>query len=190
MTGPNVVVDPVTFTLVEFDAAQIAALVADAGSWIGLTDADEVRVRVDEGSPLALTRLESVDPIVLFIEGGAIEDPKKIRKLDPDGVQTVAVRLLARVADRRRPDFVGAPDEASLEVAELDCWEAWALGRAERHGLWVAQMRWRYRFRNHHGFTDVADAVFDRLWASDEMGWADIEAACAETAAVRPAVVA
>ncbi|MHB8467605.1 MAG: hypothetical protein ACYDH6_14040 [Acidimicrobiales bacterium] len=188
MSGIRVVVDPATFTLVEYDATEIQALVAAAGSWIGLGDSDEVRVRIDEGSPLARVTLESLDPIVLFVEGGAIEDVKRIRKLDPDAVQTVAVRMLARVADRRRADFAGAPDEAALAVAELDCWDAWALGRASRHGLRVPQMRWRYRFRNHHGFTDTADAVFDRLWAADDLGWADIEAACAETEAVRPVV--
>ena len=33
--------------------------------------------------------------------------------------------------------------------------------------------------------TDVADAVFDRLWASEDVTWADIVAACAETTAGR-----
>lgn len=188
MSGVSVVVDPVTFTLVSYDAGQIANLTAEVGGWLGLTDTDSVTVRVEEASPLARVTLESVEPIVLLIEGGAIENPKKIRVLDPEAVQIVATRLLARVADRRRPDFAGAPDEASLTVPQLDCWDAWALGRASRRGVNVPQMRWRYRFRNHHGFTDVADAVFDRLWAAEDLAWADIEQACAETAAVRPEV--
>ena len=33
------------------------------------------------------------------------------------------------------------------------------------------------------GFTDVADAAFERLWAADEITWADIRAVCAETGA-------
>lgn len=185
---PTVVVQPATFTLVDYDAAQIAALVTEAGGWAGLDDGDAVTVKVDEASPLALSRLDSVDPIELFVEGGAIEDVKKIRCLDPSAVQITAMRLLARVADRRRPGFAGAPDEAGLSVEQLDAWDAWALGRATRRGLAVPQMRWRYRFRNHHGFTDVADAVFDRLWGAEELTWADLEAACAETAAVRPEV--
>jgi hypothetical protein len=32
-----------------------------------------------------------------------------------------------------------------------------------------------------HGFSDAADRVFDRLWTSDTLTWADLEAACAET---------
>ncbi len=31
-----------------------------------------------------------------------------------------------------------------------------------------------YNFRNRHGFTDVADAAFERLWTSDGLDWAEI----------------
>ena len=33
------------------------------------------------------------------------------------------------------------------------------------------QQRWRYNFRNRHGFTDQVDAAFDRLWAER---WPDV----------------
>jgi hypothetical protein len=188
MTGTRVIVDPATFTLVNYDAAEIAGLVSRAAGWVGLGESDEVRVVVDESTPLARAHLESLEPIVLSVEGGAFEDQKRIRTLDPEAVLTITVRLLARVADRRRPEFAGAPGEDGLTTAQLDCWDAWSLGRGERHGLSVQRDRWRYRFRNHHGFTDVADAAFERLWAADGLAWADIEAICAETAAVRPGV--
>jgi hypothetical protein len=184
----RVVVDPATFTLVNYDAGEIAALVDEVAGWAGLPADEEIRVRVDEASPLAVVRIDSLAPIALFMEGGAIEDLKQIRKLDGEGVRTHAMRLLARIADRRRPGFGAAPSEDELTPAQLDAWDAWALGRAARRGLAVPQERWRYRFRNHHGFTDVADGVFDRLWAAEDLSWADLEAACAETAAVRPEV--
>ncbi|MEY2567573.1 MAG: hypothetical protein QOE35_2102, partial [Actinomycetota bacterium] len=38
------------------------------------------------------------------------------------------------------------------------------------------------------GFSDAADTAFARLWDADSLTWADIEAACAETAAAREPV--
>ena len=38
------------------------------------------------------------------------------------------------------------------------------------------QQRWRYNFRNRHGFTDEADQAFNRLWASDGLTWDELEA--------------
>jgi hypothetical protein len=31
-----------------------------------------------------------------------------------------------------------------------------------------------YHFRNRHGFTDVADAVFERVWGADGLSWAEL----------------
>ena len=112
---------------------------------------------------------------------GAFEDPKHPRQLSPVGVQTEAVRMLARIGDRRRAGFGDPPPLAEITLAQGDAWDAWALGRASRRGLAVNQQRWRYRFRNRHGFTDTADAVFERLWAAEDVTWADLAAACEET---------
>ena len=60
------------------------------------------------------------------------------------------------------------------------------MGRVERAGYFAHPDRRRYQFRLRHGFTDVADQAFDRLWAADALTWADIEAVCAETAAAKP----
>jgi hypothetical protein len=49
----------------------------------------------------------------------------------------------------------------------------------------VQEQRRRYHFRNRHGFTDVADAMFERLWNGDGLTWAEIEAACSATEAAR-----
>jgi hypothetical protein len=184
----SVTVEPETFTLVNYDAVEIGQLVAEVASWVGLGHGDTVLVKVDEASPLTMAILESADPIVLNVEGGAFEDLKKIRQLDPVLTQIAVARILARVADRRTAGFAEAPDEASVSIPELDCWDAWALGRAARHGLAVRPQPWLNRFRMRHGFTDVADEVFERLWTKPDVTWADIQAACAETEAAKGAV--
>ena len=53
----------------------------------------------------------------------------------------------------------------------------------------MQRQRRLYQFRNRHGFTDVADAVFQRLWEGEGLTWADLERACDETAAAKDAVV-
>ena len=177
----TVQVVPGTFTLVSFDASEIARLVADVAGKVGITDG-AIRVEVDQSVPLTMSKVTPGDPIVLWVEGGAFEDPRYIRQLSPQAVQTVAARLLTRVADRRTPAFAAAPADDELTVPQTDAWDVWALGRASRRGIPVNQQRWRYRFRNRHGFTDAADRVFDQLWAADLLTWPDLLARCAETA--------
>jgi hypothetical protein len=50
------------------------------------------------------------------------------------------------------------------------------VGRLGRLGYRVHEQRWRYNFRNRHGFTDQADAAFDRIWAADALTWSDLTA--------------
>jgi hypothetical protein len=73
-------------------------------------------------------------------------------------------------------------------LQQQTAWDAFAVGRAERAGLPVQKARRQYHFRNRHGFSDVADAAFERLWNAESVTWADIEAVCAETTAAREAV--
>ena len=181
----SVTVKPAEFTLVLFDAARIAALVADVAGRFQLPEDLDITIDVDERSPLARTALASIDPPVIAVEGGALEEPRQPRHLSEEAVAVTAARLLARVVDRRDPTFGPAPDEAALTLAQADAWDAYALGRAQRLGIEVREPRWRYRFRMRHGFTDQADRVFDRLWAAEGLAWADVDAACAETAAAR-----
>jgi hypothetical protein len=122
------------------------------------------------------------------IEGGALEDPRKLRQLSEYNVQQVLGRLFFRAADRLSLTFGDAPpsDEA-LSLAQRAAWDTYAEGRLERLGYAPRQHRRRYHFRMRHGFTDVADRVFDRLWSGDNLTWADLEAACAETGATSTA---
>lgn len=186
----KVVVTPETFTLVFYDAARIAALAGDVADRIGLPADAELRVEVDERMPLGRVRVTSLAPITVSIEGGAIEDAKHPRQLSERGVLDVLGRTLRKVQDRLDPAFGEPPADDDLTLAQQVAWNAYAEGRNEALGFEVQKQRWLYHFRNRHGFNDVADGVFNRLWEGDGLRWADIEAACAATEAARDSAVA
>jgi hypothetical protein len=181
----KVVVTPETFTFVSFDAARVTELASKVADKVGLPADAEVRIEIDEASPLGRTKLVSIDPIVITVEGGALEDAKRPRQLSDRSVLDVIGRLLFRAADRLSPDFADAPADGELTLPQHTAWDTYAVGRCERAGWAPQKQRRLYHFRNRHGFTDVADAVFERLWSADGLTWADIDAACAETDAAR-----
>jgi hypothetical protein len=183
----NVSVTPQEFHFVKFDAAEIAALTSKIADAIGLPADTVIELDIDESTPLARVRTDSLDPIKLHVEGGALEDPTVPRTLSERLSADVIGRLLLRVKDRRAADFGDAPADAELDLQQQTAWDAACMGRLERLGYDVRKPRRQYHFRNRHGFSDVADAVFERLWAAESVTWADIEAACAETAASRGA---
>ena len=181
----KVVVTPETFTFVSFDAARVTELTSKVADKVGLPADAEVRIEIDEASPLGRTKLVSIDPIVITVEGGALEDAKRPRQLSDRSVLDVIGRLLFRAADRLSPGFADAPADSELTLPQHTAWDTYAVGRCERAGWAPQKQRRLYHFRNRHGFTDVADTVFERLWNADGLTWADIDAACAETDAAR-----
>jgi hypothetical protein len=92
-----------------------------------------------------------------------------------------------RTIDRLDPSFGDAPADDDMSIELYAAWAIYAVGRLERLGFPSQRERRRYHFRIRHGFTDVADRVFDRLWAGDNLTWADIEAASTEALAAKPA---
>jgi hypothetical protein len=181
----NVTVTPEEFTLVFFDGARISELAAQVADQVGLPADAEVRVEVDENEPLGKTSVASLDPITVTVEGGAFEDAKRPRHMSEKSVVDVLGRLLFRAKDRLDPGFADAPPDRELDLQQHTAWETYCVGRCARAGMSPAKARRLYHFRNRHGFTDVADAVFERLWNAESLTWADLEAACAETAAAR-----
>lgn len=177
-------VEPAEFSYVEFDAGRIAELADELAAAIGL-DAD-IRIEVDETSALGHTELTSVDPLVISTESGALEDPRRIRKLSEPHTIDVLGRHLLRAADRRRPDFGEPPLDEDLPLAHRVAWEIHTVGRLAGKGYPANRQRWLYSFRNRHGFTDVADAAFETLWSSDSMTWAEIADLSDRTAAQNP----
>ena len=181
----KVIVSPEQFSFVSFDAGRVAELTGKVADKVGLPADAEIRIEIDEASPLGRTRLESLDPITIGVEGGAFEDAKRPRQLSDRSVLDVVGRLLFRAKDRLDPGFADAPADADLTLQQHSAWDTYAVGRCDRAGWAPQKARRIYHFRNRHGFTDVADGVFERLWTASNLTWADIDAACAETDAAR-----
>src|SRR5579859_1238143 len=99
----KIVVTPGRFRLVEFDAGRIAELAAVVADRIGLPPDIEVRVEVDERVPLGRVKVTCLDPITIAVEGGAFEDPKRLRHLSEQATTDVLGRTLLRVKDRLDP---------------------------------------------------------------------------------------
>jgi hypothetical protein len=182
-----VTVTPAVFTMVNFDSGRIVALASEVADKVGLPADLEVLVEVDETVPLGRTRVESVSPAVIHVQGGAFEDAKALRQLSDRSVVDVLGRIFHRLLDRLDPRFADAPADDKLMLEQSTAWDAYAVGRSAQVGYTSQKQRRLYHFRNRHGFNDVADRVFERLWtaAPGSLSWADIEAACAETAAGR-----
>ena len=183
----NVVLRPDQYALVDFDPARIRAITEEAADAAGIDADAEVVVELDDSSPLGVTSLEGVDPIHLRLESGALEDPRHPRQLSEGGAAGAIGRLLFRAADRLRDDFADAPADADLPPQVGVAWEVYAAGRLARSGHQAQRQRWRYHFRNRHGFSDEADAAFEQLWAADGLSWARVEALSAKALAAAPA---
>ena len=173
-----VTVTPERFTLIDFDAAEIAALTEDLLAKVGVDPDAEVRIEVNESSPLGFTQITSLDPVTVFLESGALEDPKRPRQLSPEGAQNILGRLLLEASDRLDPAFGAPPLDEPLDPPLANAWQIYCAGRLDQLGYRHFDQRQRrlYHFRNRHGFTDRADASFERLWAGDGLTFADIEA--------------
>ncbi|MBV8236302.1 MAG: hypothetical protein JO075_11435 [Acidimicrobiia bacterium] len=179
-------VSPEEFHLVEYDAAEIASIVSGVAEKVGLGDR-AIHIDVDEKTPLGSSAVVSLDPITIVVESGGFEDAKHLRHLSRDSVEGVAGRHLMRTRDRLDPAFGSPPADDDIPIELYASWDTYAVGRLERLGFPSQRERRRYHFRIRHGFTDVADRVFDRLWTATDLTWADIETASAEAMAARPA---
>jgi hypothetical protein len=170
----TVTVLPAEFTLVEYDAEDIAAAVASTAALTGFAGFD-IRVEVDESTPLAKASAAVEGGVVVVrVDSGAVEDTRRPRRLSDLAVRTSVGRVLLRLHDRRSGIWDGAPADEQLSLAHLAAWDAYAVGRLGRLGVPVHRPRWLYNFRNRHGFTDIADHAFATLWEADRLGWVDL----------------
>jgi hypothetical protein len=172
----RVTVTPESFTLVHYEASAIEEVASRLMSDIGLPAELDLRIEVDEKTPLGRALVASVEPLVITVESGAVEDPKRPRQLSEPGAADVLGRLLFRVKDRLDPAFGDPEPDQGMSLARSTAWDVYAIGRLVRLGYHHYNNRQRrlYHFRNRHGFTDVADAAFERLWTADDLTWADI----------------
>jgi hypothetical protein len=180
-------VRPDTFSMVSFDATEIRAIVEKLITEIGLPDDLPVTIDVDETTPMGRALVASIDPLVITAESGALEDVKAPRQLSVDGTVDVLGKLLFSVRDRLDPDFGDPPTEEDLTLQESVAWEVYCVARLGRVGHTVQRQRRLYQFRNRHGFTDAADAAFDRLWSVEDLTWDDITATSQGALAALPA---
>jgi hypothetical protein len=181
----TVTVTPTEFALVEFDAARITRVSEKLLSDIGL-DAD-LTVEVNEASPLARIKVESLEPLRVGVDGGSFEDPRHPRQLSEAAVADTLGRLLFQVKDRLDPSF-GAPEFGeAIDLPYKVAWDCYATGRLARLGYRSQRQRWLYHFRNRCGFTDAADGCFEQIWEGSGLSWADLCAMVDEALAARDA---
>lgn len=155
-------------------------MVKEVGTLVGLPDDLQIDVVADEQSPFGkVSSVVAGRSVTLAVEGGAFEDPQRLRQFSEENSRLVLGRLLFRVADRLDDDFGDPPADADLTAAEHAAWDAYAVGRyARRAGVDAGRERRRYAFRIRHGFNDFSDRAFDRLWAGSGLTWADIRETC------------
>jgi hypothetical protein len=175
-----VTVDPPGFSLVNFDAGRIATLAAEVGRLVGLPDDVAVEIDVDEKSPFGKAwGAVAGRTATLSVEGGAFEDPQRLRQFSDAGARLVLARLLYRVADRLDPAFGDPPADPDLTKAQHAAWDAYSLGRYARlTEIDAGEDKRRYAFRIRHGFSDASDRAFDQLWRGSGLTWADITRIC------------
>ena len=183
----KVTVSPDPFTLIDYDAGVIAAIVDDVAALVGLDSGVGIDVVVDEElfAPLTGHMSDVVDGrIVLWISGANFEDNRRPLHFSADQARLDLAVMMLRAKDRLSGDFADAPPDAELSRGERTAWDTYAAGRVHRLGLPFRRPRQLYDFRLQHGFTDVADAAFTRCWEADHLTWAAVREICKETGAV------
>jgi hypothetical protein len=169
--GVDVSVTPETFTLVNYDAGEIAEIAANVWQRIGLPEGRSLRLEIDETTPLGRANIVSVDPPVLALESGALEDSHRPRCLSRPGSEDVIGRLLFKLGDRIDPAFGEPPDDDDIPLTVSSAWDVYAVGRLSRLGFPNQRQRRLYQFRVRHGFADQVDAVFNQLWNAEDLTW-------------------
>jgi hypothetical protein len=184
----NVTVMPEEFQFVFFDASAISDIACGLIERMGLAD-HPLSIVVDETTPLNRVWAAYDNGIEIKVESGAFEDTRQPRHLSPVATATTLGRALFKVRDRIDGSFGEAPPEDDLQLAHIAAWDAYCLGRFAALGLHpVNQQRWRYNFRNRHGFSDAVDELFDQYWGAERMTWAELQAMSDEIRAVTAAV--
>jgi hypothetical protein len=170
----TVTVEPQEFKFVQFDAALISRVGEQLTQSLAIDE--PVHIEVDETTPLGRVAVELGPTIVVRVQSGAFEDSRKPREQSEAATAASLGRALLRARDRLRGGFGEAPADDDLSLRQVAAWETYSVGRLARLGVQVNEQRWRYNFRNRHGFSDVSDAAFDHIWASDGLTWGELEA--------------
>lgn len=171
----RVVVVPQEFHYVAYDAGRIREIASKVADGVGFAADDQITVEVDERTFFGRSRVLSLDPLHVQFESGAFEDAKRPRHLSETGTTESLGVVLFRALDRRRPEFAEAPPDEQLTLAQRVAWDAWSCGRCAKRGWEVSKPRRHYHFRARHGFSDAADAAFEKLWLAESLTWNELE---------------
>ena len=192
LTMGRVHVTPDPFTVVPYEVPVIVGLVEEAAALIGFPTDVEIDLEVDEDlpHPLVGTASDVVDGrAVLWMSGGNLEDTHRNRAvLGAVGAARARRRCCCARTTGSPTGFASAPPDVELTLAERG-----RVGRVDARAAPDGSAsrsrpdRMRYDFRLQHGFTDAADAAFDRLWDAETLTWDGLREICKETgAADRP----
>ena len=176
----KVTVRPDEFHYVAYDANRIREIASTVAEGVGFGENDEIVIEVDERTFFGRSRVLSTEPLHLQFESGAFEDAKRPRHLSESGTTESIGVVLHRAFDRRRPDFADAPPDSELSLPQRVAWDAWSAGRCARQGWEISKPRRHYHFRARHGFSDAADAAFEKLWNADSLSWTELSGLSAE----------
>lgn len=177
---------PAEFTLVKFDAGEVAALIDETMTAVSFPSGVDVTVEVDEVLPHPLTAsfVDVVDgAATLWFTGGCFESPQRQTGLSVDNTRVELGAALLRAKDRLLDGFESAPPDEELDDRQRGVWDAYAEGRLANLGFPVREQRRRYTFRLYCGFNDVADALFERMWTGTTLTWEELADLASELAA-------
>jgi len=183
----TITVTPDPFRLVPYHTATVHGLAVDAARVTGFPDDVDVALEIDEVLPHPLTGtfvdvLGDPPRVDMWMSGANFEDPKRPLQFQHELARAELARAFLRACDRLRPEFGNAPADEELSDRQRAAWDVWTEGRAARLGVPATRPdRLLYHYRLQHGFNDVADAVFERLWHADALTWDDLEQACRDT---------
>ena len=183
-------ITPNPFTVVPYDISVIEGLVEECAALVGFPSDVEIDLEIDEDLPHPLVGTAS-DVVggraVLWMSGGNLEDTHRTRQFSEPAARRDLTQMLLRADDRLSEGFASAPPDPDLTLAERVAWDVYAHTRAGRLGIPTRPDKMRYDFRLQHGFSDAADASFDRLWDAQSLTWDGLREICKETgAADRP----
>ena len=178
----NLLLIPEEFTLVLFEASRMRELLDEVLLAIGAPSDLNITIEVDEelAQPMIASYVDLDDGrISLWYSGGNFEDTLKARVLDEErALRELGVGIL-RGMDRRSPEFAGAPRDNKLSDGQRVLWEVTAEGRCVRAGIPTREARLRYVYRLACGFSDTADAAYEKAWSGGFSTWESIADAVA-----------
>ena len=178
----NLLLIPEEFTLVLYEASRIRELLDEVLLAVDAPRELEITLEIDEelAEPMTASYVDVDDGrICLWYSGANFEDTHKARVLDEVRARRELGVGILRGMDRLNPDFAGAPRDNELSDAQRLVWEVSAVARCMRAGIPTREDRLRYVYRLACGFSDTADAAYEKAWSGGLSTWESIADAVA-----------